>query len=252
MSKNTRNSAISRVEKFVKFKSTRERKIIHGSNQHHNVSKRKKIFAIQVNQQAYRDKNECKTLITLKETLGPQIAHCESENRNFIEFRDDFLRERQQPRQVIQFGVKSISMSFRRVPRPENTVKKTRFSNDYVISHESCPVNYIQVAYFSKPRSNLRWEYTTQTSHHVQAQVGQSSVFHLTILTPTRNTNHQTSHDTNPWVFFFRLSLLFAFTSMNSESARVAKVLLLPLLQRKIQTVDSEFARHCATSHWSL
>lgn len=132
----------------MKFNSTRERKIIHGSNQHHNVSKRKKIFARQVNQQAYRDKNECKTLITLKETLGPQIAHCESENRNFIEFRDDFLRERQQPRQVIQFGVKSISMSFRRVPRPENTVEKTRFSNDYLISDEFCPIKYIQVAYF--------------------------------------------------------------------------------------------------------
>lgn len=106
----------------MKLKSTSERKIIHGSNQHHNVSKRKKIFTIQVNQQAYRDKNKCKTLITLKETLGPQIAHCESENRNFIQFRDDFFRKRQQPREVIQLGVKSISMSFRRVPRPENTV----------------------------------------------------------------------------------------------------------------------------------
>lgn len=126
MSWNTRNSAISRVEKFVKFKYTRERKIIHGSNQHHNVSKRKKILAIQVNQQAYRGNNKCKTLITLEETLGPQIAHCESENRNFIEFRDDFLRERQQPRQVIQLGVKSISMSFRRVPRPENMVEKNK------------------------------------------------------------------------------------------------------------------------------
>lgn len=131
-------------------------------------------------------------------------------------------------------------------------LKKTRLSNEYLISEESCPIKYIQVAHFPKPRSNFRWEYTTQTSHHVQAQVGQSSVFHLTILTPTRNTNQQTAHDTNPWVFFFRLSLLFAFTSMNSESARVAKVLLFPLLQRKIQTVDSEFARHCAASHWSL
>lgn len=120
------------------------------------------------------------------------------------------------------------------------------------MSDECCPIIYIQVAHFPKPRSNFRWEYTTQTSHHVQAQVGQSSVFHLTILTPTRNTNQQTAHDTNPWVFFFRLSLLFALTSMNSESARVAKVLLFPLLQRKIQTVDSEFARHCAASHWSL
>lgn len=88
------------------------------------VSKRKKIFTIQVNQQAYRDKNKCKTLITLKETLGPQIAHCESENRNFIQFRDDFFRKRQQPREVIQLGVKSISMSFRRVPRPEIRFKK--------------------------------------------------------------------------------------------------------------------------------
>ena len=140
----------------MKFKSTREIKIIHGSNQHHDVLKRKEIFAIQVNQQAYREKNKCKTLITLKETLGPQIAHCESENRNFIEFRDDFLRERQQPRQVIQLGVKSISMSFRRVPRPENTVQKPRFSNEYLISDESCPIISILVAHFPKPRSNFR------------------------------------------------------------------------------------------------
>lgn len=42
------------------------------------MSRREKKFTIQVNQQAYQDKNECKTLITLKETLGPQIAHCES------------------------------------------------------------------------------------------------------------------------------------------------------------------------------
>ena len=119
----------------------------------------------------------------MKETLRPQIAHCKSENRYFIQFRDDFLRTRQQPREV------------------------------------------------------------------VQAQVGQSSVFHLTILTPTRNTNQQTAHDTNPWVFFFRLSLLLAFTSINSESARMTSVQLFPLVQGKIQTVDGEFARHYAASH---
>lgn len=36
----------------------------------------------------------CKTLITLKETLGSQIADCESKNGNLIQFRDDFLWER--------------------------------------------------------------------------------------------------------------------------------------------------------------
>ena len=51
-----------------------------------------------------------------------QIAHCESKNGNLIQFRDDFLWERQQPCEVIQLGVESIAMSLRRVPWPENTV----------------------------------------------------------------------------------------------------------------------------------
>lgn len=108
--------------------------------------------------------------------------------------------------------------------------ERQHLRKEYFMSAGYFPVLYTSSTLSPKPRSNFRWEHSTQTSHHVQAQVGQSSLFHLTILTPTRNTNQRIAHDTNPWVFFFRLSLLFTFTSMNSESARVTRILLSPLL----------------------
>lgn len=86
-----------------------------------------KIFTIYANQPAKLEKNKCKILITLKETLCSQIAHCKSKNGNLIQFRDDFFWERQQPCEIIQLGVKSIAMSFRWVPRPKKAVRKTRF-----------------------------------------------------------------------------------------------------------------------------
>lgn len=73
---------------------------------------------------------------------------------------------------------------------------------------------------------------STRGKHHTMSRLkSNNQVFSSSrFFTPTWKTNQQIAHDTNPWVFFFRLSLLFAFTSMNSESARATRVLLSLLL----------------------
>lgn len=105
----------------------------------------------------------------MKETLRPQIAHCKSENRYFIQFRDDFLRKRQQPREVIQLGVKSISMSFRRVTRPENTNQKPEFREVYLKFDEEF-LFYVQGKRFSRNHGLTSGE-NTPHKHHTMSRL---------------------------------------------------------------------------------